>query len=99
MIESFLQTSKNLLMNFVRSRGVDEKVRLGFSREKKGGRMILSHMETCYNLKCPGNNDGICAGRRKHCAWRVRSPRTYDSYLDMARHPDVVPKLRDRNEE
>lgn len=61
--------------------------------------MIMQRMKPCYNQTCRNNNDGICSGRRRSCAWRVKTPRAYESYIDMARHPDVVPKERDRNGE
>lgn len=54
-------------------------------------------MVMCDRESCQFNNDRVCAARKRICAWRVRQPRMV-GYIDLARHPDVVPKMRDRNE-
>ena len=59
---------------------------------------MMQRMAHCYNENCKYNNDGVCAARKRSFAWRVRQPRMV-GYIDLARHPDVVPKMRDRNAE
>lgn len=58
---------------------------------------MLQRMSACYNSRCKFNNDTICAMRKKHCAWKIRKERTFDSYIDMARESACPKKLTDRN--
>lgn len=61
------------------------------------GEAMLQRMSACYNSRCQFNNDTICAVRKKHCAWKIREERTFDSYIDMKRESAWPKKLTDRN--